>query len=140
MSLFNAIVLVSFGLHPAGASSPENRRASLYGPPPTYQSGLVDRARTESEVIGIVKGARSSVIGEMGLVADQKTAIAIASAVWMRRYGAEAIDSRLPIVAVLSDGVWYVAGTLPSGFDKGGVPVAEIAQLDARVLKIGHGR
>ena len=60
-----------------------------------------------------------------GYVPDEKTAIAIAVAVWLPIYGEKQIESEKPFNAFLKDGVWHVAGTLPKNVP-GGVAVAEI--------------
>ena len=74
-----------------------------------------------------------------GYVPDEKTAIAIAVAVWSPIYGEKQIESEKPFNAVLKDGVWHVAGTLPKNV-LGGVAVAEISKEDARILRISHGQ
>ena len=74
-----------------------------------------------------------------GYVPDEKTAIAIAVAVWLPIYGEERIQKGKPFKAVLKDGVWRVEGTLPAGY-LGGVAEAEISKEDARILRISHGQ
>jgi hypothetical protein len=73
-----------------------------------------------------------------GFVPNEKTAIAIAVAVWSPIYGEEKIQNEKPFKAVLKDGVWRVEGTLPAGY-LGGVAEAEISKEDARILRISHG-
>ncbi len=81
---------------------------------------------------------------EAGYVPDAETAIAIAVAVWNPTYGKEEIESEKPYTATLSNGVWTVEGTLPTGTSggivKGGVAVADIAKDDGRILRITHGK
>jgi hypothetical protein len=74
-----------------------------------------------------------------GFVPDEKTAIAIAVAVWLPIYGEKQIESEKPFNAVLKDGVWHVEGTLPKNVP-GGIAVAEISKEDARILRISHGQ
>jgi NTF2 fold immunity protein len=76
---------------------------------------------------------------EPGFVPDEKTAIAIAVAVWLPIYGEKIIKNEKPFVATLKDGVWHVTGSLPKNVC-GGVAVAEISKDDARILRISHGK
>ncbi len=76
---------------------------------------------------------------EQGYVPDEKTAIAIALAVWSPIYGDEEIKSEKPFKASLTNGVWHVVGTLPK-YTEGGVAEAEISKDDARILRISHGK
>ena len=76
---------------------------------------------------------------EGGFVPDEKTAIAIAVAVWSPIYGEEKIQKEKPYQAVLKNGVWHVEGTLPKEF-VGGVAVAEISKDDGRIMGVGHGQ
>ena len=70
-------------------------------------------------------------------VADEQTAIAIAVAVWVPIYGKAQIESEKPYKATLINGIWFVKGSLPEGYD-GGTAVAEISQKDGRILKVIH--
>lgn len=74
-----------------------------------------------------------------GYFPDEETAIKIAVAVWMPIYGKDEIEKEKPYKAVLRDGIWYVSGSLPSGY-VGGVAEAEIAKDDGRILRINHGK
>ena len=74
-----------------------------------------------------------------GFVPDEKTAIAIAVAVWSPIYGEDKIQGEKPFKATLKNGVWRVEGTLPNGYI-GGVAVAEISKDDARILRVSHGQ
>ena len=74
-----------------------------------------------------------------GFVPDEKTAIAIAVAVWSPIYGEDKIQGEKPFKATLKNGVWRVEGTLPNGY-AGGVAVAEISKEDARILRVSHGQ
>src|ERR1039458_879897 len=49
-----------------------------------------------------------------GYVPDEKTAIAIAVAVWVPIYGEEQIERESLFNAFLKDGVWHVAEPLPN--------------------------
>ena len=75
-----------------------------------------------------------------GYVPDQETAIKIAVAVWTPIYGKDEIEKEKPYKAVLKDGIWYVSGSLPRGYVKGGVTEAEIAKDDGRIQRISHGK
>ena len=70
---------------------------------------------------------------------NAETAIRIAVAVWEPIYGKEEIQGQRPFRATLRNGVWTVRGSLPPGW-VGGVAEAEIAQSDARVFKVTHGK
>jgi hypothetical protein len=76
---------------------------------------------------------------EQGFVPDEKTAIAIAVAVWSPIYGEKQIESEKPFHAVLKSGVWHVGGNLPQKLP-GGVAEAEFSKDDARILRISHGK
>ncbi len=75
-----------------------------------------------------------------GYVPNEETAIKIAVAVWIPIYGKDQIEKEKPYKAVLRDGIWYVSGSLPAGYVKGGVAEAEIAKDDGRILRISHGK
>lgn len=74
-----------------------------------------------------------------GYVPDEKTAIAIAIAVWNPIYGKEKIEGEKPFRANLKNGVWMVTGSLPKGMN-GGVAEADISKDDGRILRIIHGK
>lgn len=76
---------------------------------------------------------------QAGYVPDEKTAVAIALAVWVPIYGEEQILNQKPYKAKLIDGIWYVSGSLKDGW-KGGVAKAEILKDDARVIRVTHGK
>jgi hypothetical protein len=76
---------------------------------------------------------------EAGFVPDEKTAIAIAVAIWSPIYGEKKIQKEKPFKAVLRGEVWTVEGTLPKG-SIGGVAIAEISKDDARILRVSHGK
>jgi len=92
-------------------------------------------------VVGLSLAAETkhSIKPQAGFVPDEKTAIAIAVAVWSPIYGEENIQKEKPYKAVLRDGVWLVEGTLSNGV-VGGVAVAEISKADARILRVSHGK
>ncbi|MBL9187195.1 MAG: YbbC/YhhH family protein [Opitutaceae bacterium] len=72
-----------------------------------------------------------------GFVPDEKTAIAIAVAVWNPIYGEKEIADQKPYTATLEDGLWRVEGTLPP--DRlGGVAYAVLAKEDGKVLSVWH--
>jgi len=74
-----------------------------------------------------------------GFVPNESTAIAIAIAVWVPIYGAEAISKQRPYTATLVNGTWIVEGSLPKQM-VGGVARAEIAKKDGRILRVTHGQ
>ena len=74
-----------------------------------------------------------------GYVPDAATAIKIAVAVWTPMYGEEQIASEKPYRATLSNGVWFVEGSLTTNY-VGGVAEAEIARDDGRILRVIHGQ
>ena len=74
-----------------------------------------------------------------GFVPDEQTAIAIAVAVWTPIYGEKIIQKEKPFKAELRDSVWHVYGTLPEGY-RGGTVEAEMSKVDARILRVCHGR
>ena len=74
-----------------------------------------------------------------GYVPDEKTAIAIALAVWNPIYGEKQIKGESPYIAKLKDGIWYVNGSLKEGW-VGGVAEIEISKDDARILRLSHGK
>lgn len=74
-----------------------------------------------------------------GYVPNAATAIRIAVAVWDPIYGHKQIASEKPYVAALKSGVWTVRGTLPHGWDVGGVAIAEISKQDGTILRVSHG-
>lgn len=78
---------------------------------------------------------------EQGYVPDARTAIAIAEAVWLPIYGKKTLDNERPFQAVLKGDVWTVTGTFHSHENdtRGGVAVAEISRIDARVIRVSHG-
>ena len=76
---------------------------------------------------------------KQGFVPDEKTAIAIAVAIWSPIYGEEKIQNEKPFKAVLKDDVWHVERTLPKEI-AGGVAEVEISKKDARVLRVSHGK
>jgi NTF2 fold immunity protein len=75
-----------------------------------------------------------------GYVPDEKTAIAIAVAVWLPIYGEKQIESEKPFHATLKSGVWHVEGSLPKQFSRGGVVEADISKDDGRIVRISHGQ
>src|SRR6266567_8600045 len=73
-------------------------------------------------------------------VRDGAQAIKIAVAAWEPIYGAAYIADEKPYHASLHSGVWTVTGSLPKGFNKGGVAVAAISEKDGKVIRISHGK
>lgn len=81
----------------------------------------------------------AAVWADRNMVSQKDTAISIAKAVAEEAYGKGAVAGQLPLVAVLNNGVWHVAGTLPHGVP-GGVVEVQISSRDGRILKIIHGK
>jgi hypothetical protein len=82
-----------------------------------------------------------------GFVPDERTAIAIAVAVWNPIYGEEKIASGNPYHAVLKDGIWEVTGTLHQPFfgllghiRHGGTAMIQISKDDGHILGVTHGK
>jgi len=103
--------------------------------------------RALSCFIAVICGLTTAVAGEPkhnytppnGYVPDAATAIKIAVAVWEPIYGRDPVAEKKPFHATLKDGTWTIEGSLPKGW-LGGVPEAEIAQRDGRILRISHGK
>jgi NTF2 fold immunity protein len=74
-----------------------------------------------------------------GVVPDQKTAIAIATAVLSPIYGARNIRQEHLFVEKIEGGVWFVKGKV-SSTHKGGVAEIEIAKTDGKIVFITHGK
>lgn len=70
-----------------------------------------------------------------GYVPNEKTAMAIAAAVWAPIYGEGVIVGARPYRAKLENGVWLVEATFPKGYASGAV-IAEISKDDGRILRI----
>jgi len=86
-----------------------------------------------------VAQSRQSYKPKGGFVPNQETAIRIAEAIWIPIYGAEEINREKPFIASLKNGVWFVHGSLPKGYN-GGVAEAEIAKADGRIIRVIHGQ
>jgi len=82
---------------------------------------------------------KHSVLREEGYVPNEKTAIAIAVAVWNPIYGEEKIKKEKPYSAMLSNGIWFVSGSLPEGY-LGGVAEIEILKKNGKVIRLSHGK
>src|SRR5258708_2089637 len=74
-----------------------------------------------------------------GYVPDASTAIKIAVAVWEPIYGRDHIAKKKPFHATLKNGTWTIYGSLPKN-SAGGVPEAEIARKDGKILRVSHGK
>jgi hypothetical protein len=83
---------------------------------------------------------RHNYMPQAGYVPDEKTAIAIAVAVWVPIYGEKQIKNQKPYKAELRDGIWYVSGSFKNDGWSGGVAEAEIVKDDARVIRVTHGK
>ena len=74
-----------------------------------------------------------------GFIPDEKTEIKVAEAILSSIYGDQQIISKRPFHARLQNGVWTVAGSLPSGME-GGVATIRIDQHTGAVLSYIHGK
>jgi hypothetical protein len=74
-----------------------------------------------------------------GYVPNEETAIKIAVAVWEPIYGKKEIANEKPYKVNLQNGVWYVKGSVKSGW-KGGVAEIEICKQTAQVIRLNHGK
>jgi hypothetical protein len=92
-----------------------------------------------SLAIALASEPKHNYIPPSGYVPDDATAVKIAVAVWEPIYGSKHIAQKKPFHATLKDGIWTVYGSLPKNA-VGGVPEAEIAQRDGRILRISHGK
>jgi hypothetical protein len=72
-----------------------------------------------------------------GYVPDEKTAIAVAVAIWNAQYGEKEIAAQKPYEAKLDAGIWHVMGSLPPEV-LGGVANAEISKADGRIISVWH--
>jgi hypothetical protein len=84
-----------------------------------------------------VDWAKYSVKPKDGFVPDEKTAIAIAVAVWTPIYGLKNLEFQKPYTAKLEGDVWRVEGTLPAGMT-GGTATAIIAKEDGQIRAVWH--
>ncbi|CAN0491200.1 unnamed protein product, partial [Phaeothamnion confervicola] len=80
-----------------------------------------------------------NIVPKEGPVLTVEVAIRIAVAAWEPIYGASNIEKQKPYEAKLSDGIWYVQGSSPTG-EVGGVAKAAIAQQTGVILRVSHGR
>ena len=78
-------------------------------------------------------------IPKNGFVPDKATALKIAIAVWLPIYG-NVIYKEQPFNAVLKDEVWTVSGSLPKGYNIGGVVMIRIQKKDGKILRVIHGK
>jgi hypothetical protein len=70
-------------------------------------------------------------------VLTAETAIKIAVDAWEPIYGKKQIEKEKPYVAILKDSIWFVTGSLPTGW-VGGTAKAEILNRNGKILKIYH--
>lgn len=74
-----------------------------------------------------------------GFVPDAATAVRVSEAVLTPVYGDEQVSRERPMTAVLHGEVWTVQGHLPHGV-VGGVAQVQISKIDARIIRMSHGR
>ena len=73
------------------------------------------------------------------VIPDEKTAIKVAEAIWLPRFGKIIYKSK-PFKATLEkDSIWHVKGTLPKKHF-GGVPHAFISKKNGRIISFFHGK
>jgi hypothetical protein len=89
-----------------------------------------DQSKSASQNI-----SSNSLKPKRGYVSDEKTAIAIAKAVWAPVFGQDQIEAQKPITAKLQDGVWIVQGHNPVPYPECTF-VAHISQDDGRILEV----
>lgn len=119
-----SVLLLVFGLFiQFGCSKVEQKEVSNVEKPQANQSNVSASSETPNEY-----------------VSDEQTAIDIAVKAWIPKFGKKQIEDEKPYQATLKNGVWIVTGSLPKGWNVGGVAMAEISQKDGRVLEIGHGK
>ena len=82
---------------------------------------------------------KHSVVREQGFVPDAVTATRIAEAVLIPIYGWDRIEGEKPLNAALTNQTWTVTGSMPKWL-KGGVVTVELSKIDARILRISHGK
>jgi hypothetical protein len=75
-----------------------------------------------------------------GFVPDENTAIVVAKAVLIPVYGEQSIKNEEPFSAALNNDTWSVHGTMPKGFNKGGVASVEISKTKGCILHMTHGK
>jgi hypothetical protein len=73
----------------------------------------------------------------VNLVADERTAVAIAVAILIPLYGIDDIERQKPFTAKLHGLVWHVEGRLRP-HTLGSVAKVEIAKDDGRILSVRH--
>jgi hypothetical protein len=89
------------------------------------------------EVVTKAAAPRPPFIGP--LLPTKAVAVAVAEPILFARYGKENIIRQRPYEVLLVEGVWYLCGTLPPGWD-GGVFEIMLNANDARVLLSTHGK
>ena len=71
-------------------------------------------------------------------IPDEATAVAVGTAILRPVYGG-LLWSERPFRATLTNGVWWVRGSLPSG-SKGGVAEVYLSQTNSAVLDLFHSK
>jgi len=149
---FRFISLYGFSMYFPGLPENEYYLATKYGSimiqgtsdviDSPYHESLIDLAKKYAEtynsaLLNLLK--EHNVKPVEGYVPDEATAINIAIAIWIPIYGKDHIEKKKPYHAVLKNGIWYVYGSLPSGW-RGGVPEAEIIKRNGKIIRISHGK
>jgi len=81
--------------------------------------------------------AKVDSVPEAGAVVRAETAIRIAEAVWLEKYGKDIYRTR-PFRAELHGDEWRVSGTAADDDGKGGIPCARIDARDGRIIGMLH--
>jgi hypothetical protein len=84
-------------------------------------------------------GQQHSYRPKRGFVPDPATACSIAEAVLIPIYGRVTVRREKPFKATLHGDTWVVVGTLRE-HHRGGAARVELSRLDARILRVTHGR
>jgi NTF2 fold immunity protein len=75
-----------------------------------------------------------------GFIPDEATAIKVAEAILSPIYGEKLILSERPFHATLKEDIWTITGTLPKGWDFGGVATIRIDKKTGAVISCIHGK
>lgn len=72
-----------------------------------------------------------------GIVPNKETAVKIAEAIWLPRYGKAIYEYEPFDVEIVNDSIWIVQGTLKPD-ELGGVPYIEIRKSDCKIIDVYH--
>jgi hypothetical protein len=94
----------------------------------------------DTEIIKVLENIQNNSKVSMDAVSSDTTAVRIAVTSFCKIYGKDKIEGEKPFHAKLKDGIWYVYGSLPSKYDKGGTAEAEIIKKTGKIIRITHGK